>query len=87
MRDEHKACSKRKLYGMATLGERGQVVIPAEAREDMGLNKSDKLLVFGFGKDMLAMTKLSGLEDFASMLEERLGEVREIIRKNKEQGE
>ena len=35
-----------QLIGSVTVGERGQVVIPAEARESMSINASDKLLVF-----------------------------------------
>lgn len=35
-----------RLIGSVTVGERGQVVIPAEAREAMSINASDKLLVF-----------------------------------------
>ena len=34
-----------KFYGSATVGERGQVVIPAEAREGLGIAPGDKLLV------------------------------------------
>jgi len=34
------------FYGSVTLGERGQVVIPAEARKQHGLHPGDKLLVF-----------------------------------------
>lgn len=33
------------FYGSTTVGERGQIVIPAEAREDMGIRPGDKLLV------------------------------------------
>jgi AbrB family looped-hinge helix DNA binding protein len=33
------------FYGSVTLGERGQVVIPAEARKRHGLQAGDKLLV------------------------------------------
>ena len=36
-----------QFYGTTTLGEKGQVVIPAEARKVMGIKKGDKLLVFG----------------------------------------
>ena len=39
-----------KFYGVATVGERGQVVIPAEARRDLGISPSTKLLVFGTRK-------------------------------------
>lgn len=34
------------FYGSATLGERGQIVIPAEARKDCDIHSGDKLLVF-----------------------------------------
>ena len=35
-----------QLIGSVTVGERGQVVIPSEARESMSINAGDKLLVF-----------------------------------------
>ena len=35
------------FYGSTTVGERGQVVIPAEARRDMDITPSTKLLVMG----------------------------------------
>lgn len=34
-----------KVYGTATVGDRGQVSIPAEAREALGIQPGDKLLV------------------------------------------
>lgn len=33
------------FYGTATLGERGQIVIPAEARHELDMSPGDKLLV------------------------------------------
>ena len=36
---------EEKFFGSATIGERGQVVIPAEAREELGFGPGDKLLV------------------------------------------
>ena len=35
------------FYGTATVGERGQVVIPSEARKKFGINPGDKMLVIG----------------------------------------
>lgn len=32
------------FFGSVTVGERGQVVIPAEARAEMGIQPGDKLL-------------------------------------------
>ena len=37
--------SKKKLYGTATIGTKGQVVIPADAREELGLESGDRLYV------------------------------------------
>ncbi len=33
------------FYGSATVGERGQIVIPAEARHELGINPGDKVLI------------------------------------------
>ena len=35
------------FFGTATVGERGQVVIPAEARKKLGIHPGDKVLVLG----------------------------------------
>lgn len=72
-----------RFFGTTTIGEKGQLVIPAEARGSMGIKKGDKLLVFGMGCDMVALTKLSKVEQFASHLSGRLNAIREIIKKNK----
>lgn len=73
-----------QFYGTTTLGEKGQIVIPSEARKAMGLKKGDKLLVFGMGCDMLAFSKLSKVEQFAKHLADRLDVIREIIKKTKQ---
>lgn len=36
-----------KFYGSTTVGERGQIVLPAKLRDDFKIKKSDKLLVIG----------------------------------------
>jgi AbrB family looped-hinge helix DNA binding protein len=72
-----------QFYGTTTLGEKGQVVIPAEARKSMGIEKGEKLLVFGMGCDMLTLTKLSNVEKFASHLSGRLDAIRGIIKNSK----
>lgn len=40
----------KKLYGTATVGTKGQVVIPAAAREALAINEGDKLYVIGSEK-------------------------------------
>lgn len=37
----------KKLYGTATVGTKGQVVIPADAREALGVATGDRLYVVG----------------------------------------
>lgn len=36
-----------KFYGSVTVGERGQIAIPAEARREMMIDPAAKLLAFG----------------------------------------
>ncbi|MDO8504863.1 MAG: AbrB/MazE/SpoVT family DNA-binding domain-containing protein [Candidatus Liptonbacteria bacterium] len=72
---------KGMFYGTATLGEKGQAVIPSKARTVMKLKKGEKLLVFGMGNDMLIFSKLSNLEKFASDMASHLGMLRTIIKK------
>jgi len=42
---ERKPCPQ--FYGAVTVSERGQVVIPAQARRDLGIQIGEKLLVIG----------------------------------------
>lgn len=37
----------KKLYGTATVGTKGQIVIPADAREELGIEPGDRLYVLG----------------------------------------
>ncbi|MBI4284093.1 MAG: AbrB/MazE/SpoVT family DNA-binding domain-containing protein [Chloroflexi bacterium] len=54
-----------KFYGSTTVGERGQVVIPAEARRDLQITPATKLLVFGSpDKGGLIFTKAETVTDF-----------------------
>jgi AbrB family looped-hinge helix DNA binding protein len=76
-----KSKNSEEFYGTTTLGKKGQVVIPIEARKAMGIKKGDKLLVFGMGCDMLAFSKLSKVEQFASHLAKKLNAIRKIIKK------
>jgi AbrB family looped-hinge helix DNA binding protein len=57
------------FVGSVTVGERGQVVIPAEARESLGIHAGDKLVVLrhplGHG---VTFVKPGMLEQAAAML-------------------
>ncbi len=47
------------MFGTAKVGERGQIVIPKEAREVMGIKPGDTLLVLGDTKQGLALVNLN----------------------------
>lgn len=44
-----------QLFGTATIGEKGQIVIPVEARKKLGLKTGDKLIVIGGPHDHALM--------------------------------
>ncbi len=57
------------FVGSVTVGERGQVVIPAHARENMSLQPGDKLLAFIHPQgQMICLCKLTVLEKVAASL-------------------
>lgn len=66
------------FYGAMTIGEKGQVVIPAEARKELDLKKGDKLLLFRTG-DMLTCTKLAQFEKFTNHLNRKLKKIRTVL--------
>lgn len=63
----------KRFYGAITVSDRGQIVIPAEARRDFEIEVGDKLLVLGDLKQGLALIKASTLLEknphFFAMLE------------------
>jgi AbrB family looped-hinge helix DNA binding protein len=58
-----------RLYGSARVGERGQIVVPQEARVKMGLRAGDKLLAFGGPSGVKAIVLIKE-ESFSSILAE-----------------
>lgn len=69
MAHTHPTNPDRRFYGTVTVSDRGQIVIPAEARRDLGIEVGDKLLVFGdvgfglaFGKADEVLARVPGLD-------------------------
>ena len=67
------------FIGVATVGERGQVVIPAEARGRLQIRPGDKLLVFchpaGWGVAFVKFEKLKEAEDDLAGVIEKMEEI------------
>jgi len=61
-----------KLFGTATVGEKGQIVIPVEARNVLDLKVGDKLLVVsGPGNQGLLIMKPDVIRKFAKRMSEK----------------
>lgn len=59
------------LFGICKVGERGQIVIPKEAREVFNIKAGDSLMLFGDKKKGLALVKG---EIFNAVTEDILGD-------------
>lgn len=54
-----------KVWGVATVGAKGQFVIPAEAREQLGFAEGDKLLILSApGNQGIMAMKQEVMEEF-----------------------
>jgi AbrB family looped-hinge helix DNA binding protein len=56
----------KKFYGSVTVSERGQIVIPAEARKDFEIKGGDKLLVLGDLQQGIAIVTLDSIQKMMS---------------------
>ncbi|PIS42763.1 MAG: AbrB family transcriptional regulator [Candidatus Kerfeldbacteria bacterium CG08_land_8_20_14_0_20_40_16] len=63
-----------KICGTATLGERGQVVIPADIRKRMDLKTGDKLLVFCKFDQIIGLIKAKDLNSFLDKMASHMTE-------------
>jgi AbrB family looped-hinge helix DNA binding protein len=69
-----------KCFGSATVGSRGQVVIPAHARKELDIELGATLLVFsGPGKKGLTLLKADAVEQMVKMVSEQLTTVESLL--------
>jgi AbrB family looped-hinge helix DNA binding protein len=71
------SCSK-VFYGAVTVGERGQVVIPAEARAELRIQPGDKLIAMRHPLHQgLMLVRFESLRQFLDEFGESLNQVQE----------
>ena len=58
----------RHVFGTARVGERGQIVIPKEARELFGIRPGDTLLVLGDETRGIVVTRPEVMRDVAAKI-------------------
>lgn len=66
---------KKSTMDIVTVGERGQVVIPAAIREQTGLQAGDKLMVFVKHSEMICLIPTSSMRKLVDILTEQLGDL------------
>jgi AbrB family looped-hinge helix DNA binding protein len=59
----------KKLYGTATVGTKGQIVIPSDAREELAIHPGDRLYVIGSPETgVVGLLKEGMLEKFIEQM-------------------
>lgn len=76
----------RKLYGTATVGSKGQIVIPADAREELGIKPGDRLYVVNAMHDMgVVFLKEESLQSVVDHLSAQVENFRAMKKKQLEE--
>ncbi len=73
----------KKFYGSITVSERGQIVIPAEARKDFNIKTGDKLLVFGDLERGLGIATFKIMQKTMEGTAELFGEIKPMMKPGK----
>ncbi len=70
-----------KCFGSTVVGPRGQLVIPVEARKELGMDAGTKLLAFGhFGGRGLLFVKVEAVEELLNVMSRRVDEFAKLLR-------
>jgi AbrB family looped-hinge helix DNA binding protein len=87
MANEHGLASLGEFfYGSVTVGERGQVVIPANARKTFQIDPGDKLLVFRHPHHPgLVLARVDDIQVLLSQLQQMADELSELAGKPAEE--
>ena len=84
--EPHYGPGGRGFYGSVTVSERGQIVIPAQARRDLGIEAGDKLLVLGDPDQGIALMTIDLLMRNLQGTGELLEQIQKHARRNPESG-
>lgn len=70
-----------EFFGSATVGERGQVVLPIELRKEMLLEAGDKFIVMGKkGDNVVLLLKADFLTKILGKMEQGQDELRRLLK-------
>ena len=74
----------KHMFGTVKVGERGQIVIPKEARETFDINPGDRLMILGDEKKGIAIVKEDLMKDFALKILDSIDSAIEALEISKE---
>lgn len=70
----------KKLYGTATVGTKGQVVIPADAREALDIQTGDRLYVMGSpSRKWVGFVKEEQLREMLDHLTDNIEQYKDLL--------
>jgi AbrB family looped-hinge helix DNA binding protein len=71
------------LFGTATVGPKGQIVIPIEARQRLGIKPGDKVVVVGpaHKPQFIGLCNENVFRDILDKLDTKLSDVRDALEK------
>ena len=65
----------KHIFGIVTVGERGQIVIPKKARKVFQIEQGDRLLIVGDEKQGIGIVKIDGLKSLFDLGKNRKEEI------------
>jgi AbrB family looped-hinge helix DNA binding protein len=72
----------KKLFGTATVGTKGQVVIPADARDELGIESGDRLYVVGsVEKKWVGFIKEEQFRELLNHLTDNIEQYKDLLKK------
>ena len=71
------------IFGTVKVGERGQIVIPKEARDKFSIEPGDSLLILGDENKGIAIVKEELMKNFALKILEGMSYVKERVKGEK----
>jgi AbrB family looped-hinge helix DNA binding protein len=73
-----------KFYGAATVGTKGQIVIPAEAREELNIKEGDKMIIVrSFNGEGVMVLKSEMVEQILSRMQTEFSSLASSIENSK----
>lgn len=66
----------KHLFGVVTVGDKGQIVIPAKARKIFDIKPGDQMVVLGDESQGIAIMKTSGFLQMANRIKEEVSKLK-----------